>query len=79
MTFGIRDQLTLGELVFAVGAFGEGMGLGLGIVVSKIKSHCKSMKGLVLRTAEKAAPQHHLGAPEVRKASQPLLICSSWP
>ena len=72
----IKDQPLARGVVVAEGVLGEGVGLELGIGVGKIKLHCKSMEGLLLKTAEQVVPHHHLGVLEVRKASQLLLIYS---
>ncbi len=60
--------------------WGDGVGLLLGLIVEvkKLKSHCKSMEGLVVKVWERqAVPTCHLEAE--RKVSQPLLMCLSAP
>ena len=77
-----RVQPFGGEVEAAAEAEGGVVGLRLGKVVGKrLKSHCRSMEGLKIKSSAVLAvlPRHLLAAPEDRKASQPLLMCLSCP
>ena len=74
------DQPSSGGEEFTGGVLEEGVGLELDKVVRKLKSHCKSMEGLIIKfSAVLAVPPRHLGADADKKASQPLLMCLSCP